>query len=192
MGEERLFHTLRRRIVKREKFRQVISDQFYRSLEQSEVKLDSLPHTHLQAIVSAMADGVFAGLQAIDEESPAARNTPPVDPEAEVEEEILWEGKPQLILGTRYELTTQRLRVFSGVFNRDLEEIDLVRIRDTKVTQNLGERALNMGDVIILSTDPSKPEFTLESVKEPMEVREKIRIAYLAEQKRRGLKYREE
>lgn len=177
--------------MKRQKFRQIISDQFYKSLEQSEVKLDSIPHTHLQAIVDAMSDGVFAAFQAIDEES--SKTPPKSETEAkDAEEEILWEGKPQLILGTRYELTTQRLRIFSGVFSRELEEIDLVRVRDTKVTQNLGERALNMGDVIILSTDPSKPEFVLESVKDPMEVREKIRAAYLAEQKRRGLKFREE
>jgi thioester reductase-like protein len=176
--------------VKREKFRQIISDQFYKSLEQSEVKLDSIPHTQLQAIVGAMSDGVFAAFQAVTEDSPKASQAP--EAEIEAEEEVLWVGKPQLILGTRYELTTQRLRIFSGVLSRDLEEIDLVRVRDTKVTQNLGERALNMGDIVIVSTDPSKPEFTLESVKDPMEVREKIRAAYLAEQKRRGLSFREE
>ena len=178
--------------MKREEFRSIISDQFYRSLGQSEVKLNSIPHAELQAIVAAMADGVFAAFQAIDDESPPPKPVPAASEDEEAVEEVLWEGKPQLILGTRYELTTQRIRIFSGVLNRELEEIDLVRVRDTRVTQNLGERALNMGDVIIVSTDPSKPEFVLESVKDPMEVREKIRTAYLAEQKRRGLTFREE
>jgi Bacterial PH domain len=176
--------------LKREEFRTIISDQFYRSLDQSEVTLESIPHAQLQAIVGAMADGVFAAFQAIDEESPSPKSTPSAIKEES--EEVLWEGKPQLILGTRYELTTQRLRIFSGIFSRELEEIDLVRVRDSRVTQNLGERALNMGDVVIVSTDPSRPEFTLESVKDPMEVREIIRSAYLAEQKRRGLTFREE
>ena len=44
--------------MKREEFRSIISDQFYRSLGQSEVKLNSIPHAELQAIVAAMADGV--------------------------------------------------------------------------------------------------------------------------------------
>ncbi len=97
-----------------------------------------------------------------------------------------------MTLGQRYELTTQRLRIFNGVFSRDLEEIDLVRVRDTKVKQHVGERMVGVGDVTVFSTDKNNPEVTLHNVKDPVEVRETIRKAYLSEQERRGLKFREE
>lgn len=173
--------------MQREKIRNVVTEQFYRSLDESGVTVDALPHSQLQAIVSSLADGVFAALEALEEGDQPARPAAPSSGE-----EVLWQGKPAMSLGERYELTSQRLRIFRGIFNRQLEEIDLVRVRDTKVKQHLGERALNVGDITIISTDPSKPNVVLNNVKDPMKVRELIREAYLKEQERRGLRYREE
>ncbi|RME58594.1 MAG: PH domain-containing protein, partial [Caldilineae bacterium] len=112
------------------------------------------------------------------------------DPAAE--EVLLWSGRPYLTIGVRYELTNQRIRVIRGLLGRDYEEIELVRVRDTAVSQHLGERLLNVGDITIISNDPSNPEFVLHNVKDPMDVREMIRRATLAEKQRRGLHYREE
>ena len=173
--------------MQKETVRKLITDQFYRSIDESGVKLDAIPHAQLQAVVGALADGVFSALCALEEEDQGAPT-----PGESAEESVLWSGKPYATMGTRYELTSQRLRIFRGVFSRQLEEIDLVRVRDTEVTQNLGERAFNVGDVKILSSDASKPEVVLNNVREPFEVRETIRKAYLAEQKRRGLRYRDE
>lgn len=180
--------------MQREKIRNVVTEQFYRSLDESGVTVDAVPHSQLQAIVSSLADGVFAALEALEEDDQPTRPaaTAGSSSSSGSEEEVLWQGKPAMSLGERYELTSQRLRIFRGIFNRQLEEIDLVRVRDTKVKQHLGERALNVGDITIISTDPSKPNVMLNNVKDPMTVRELIRGAYLKEQERRGLRYREE
>ncbi|MGE0488914.1 MAG: PH domain-containing protein [Vulcanimicrobiota bacterium] len=174
--------------MQKETVRKLITDQFYRSVDESGVKLDAIPHAQLQTVVGALADGVFAVLSQLEEEDQES-----VGPaQTAGDESVLWSGKPYATMGTRYELTSQRLRIFRGVFSRQLEEIDLVRVRDTEVTQNLGERAFKIGDVKILSSDTSKPEVVLNNVREPFEVREIIRKAYLAEQQRRGLRYRDE
>lgn len=167
----------------RDRFRSQFAEHFYRSLEESGVKFEGLSPAQLQALSRAMADGVFGVLEAVDTEAPAP---------TQAEEHLLWSGKPYMSLGTRYELTSQRLRIMEGLFSRTVEEIDLVRVRDTKVTQTLGERALGVGDVLVVTSDPTNPEITLRNVRDAMEVRETLRKAYLAEQKRRGLKYREE
>ena len=192
--------------------RQVVTARFYQSLAQSDIEITAIPQPQLQAIVNALADGVFAALEAIETEADhpnAATESLPGDPgeretassaayssEAVADhletEELLWSGRPYLSIGTRYELTTQRVRLIRGLLGRNYHEIELVRVRDTSVTQHLGERALNVGDVTITSNDPSHPEFTLRNVKDPMEVREKIRMATLQEKQRRGLHYREE
>lgn len=161
-------------------------EAFYRSLTEGGVKVE-LPPDQLQALSQAAADGLFAVLEAADGEAPARPAAPAGD-----EERVLWTGKPYLSLGTRYELTSQRLRILRGLFSRSLDELDLVRVREAKVTQHLGERALNLGDIAVHTTDPELPEFVLENVRDPMEVRETLRSAYMAEQKRRGLKFHEE
>ena len=192
--------------------RQVVTARFYASLAQSGVEIDAIPQPQLQAIANALADGVFAALDAMEteadhaftesfsrsdrpaegESAPSSSNPSTAMLEHIVEEEILWSGRPYLSIGVRYELTTERVRLIRGLLGRSYHEIELVRVRDTSVTQHLGERALNVGDVTIASTDPSHPEFVLHNVKDPMEVREMIRTATMQEKQRRGLHYREE
>jgi len=183
--------------------RSAVTAQFYRSLAESGVQISAIPQVELQAMVNALADGLIAGLAALEDEDAAAargvaasRMTPAglaASSADEVHEEtMLWGGRPYLSIGTRYELTSQRLRIIRGIFGRDFQEIELVRVRDTSVSQHLGERALDIGDVTVLSNDPQQPEVVLRNIKDPIEVRELIRTATLTEKKRRNLAYREE
>ncbi|MCY3900475.1 MAG: PH domain-containing protein [Caldilineaceae bacterium] len=192
--------------------RQVVTARFYESLAQSGVEVTAIPQPQLQAIVNALADGVFAALDAMETEADhsiaetSSRSAVPEVPETATpapesaaaiadnleKEELLWSGRPYLSIGVRYELTSQRVRLIRGLLGRSYHEIELVRVRDTSVNQHLGERALNVGDVTITSNDPSHPEFTLNNVKDPMEVREMIRQATMKEKQRRGLHFREE
>lgn len=176
--------------MNRDQVRDIVNRTFYSSLEESKTDLNALPPGQLQGLVRAMSDAMFAVLEELEE-------TPPVVPaeaaadDAPEEERVLWSGRPFMTLRVRYELTSQRLRIYRGLVGRAIEEIDLVRVRDTKVKQHAGERALNIGDITVLSSDKSSPELVLHNVDSPLEVREMIRKTYLAEQERRGLRYRE-
>ncbi len=179
--------------MNQQEVRNAVTSQFYQSLASSGVTVDAIPQAQLQAVVNALADGVFAALNGVESEGDrgvAADAVPNPDPAAE--EELLWSGRPYLSIGIRYELTSQRLRVIRGLLGRSVEEVELVRVRDTSVRQHAGERALNVGDITIVSNDPSNPEYTLNNVTNPSDVREMIRRATLAEKQRRGLHYREE
>jgi hypothetical protein len=181
--------------MNRQEVRNTVTSQFYQSLADSGVAVDAIPQAQLQAVVNALADGVFAALDGIENEgdrgiAPAAAALLNADPAAE--EVLLWSGRPFLSIGIRYELTSQRLRVISGLLGRSVEEVELVRVRDTTVRQHVGERTLNVGDVTIVSNDPSNPEYTLNNITDPADVRELIRRATMAEKQRRGLSYREE
>ena len=178
--------------MNKDQIRDKVNQAFYGSLEESEADISSLPPGQLQAIVRAISDSMFAVLEGLDDQPGATGTLGSSGSPEDDEESMLWVGKPMFTLGEKYELTSQRLRIYRGVFSRDLEEIDLVRVRDTKVKQHLGERMAGIGDVTVFSTDKNNPEITLNNVKDPLEVREIIRKAYLAEQDRRGLKFREE
>lgn len=191
--------------MQRDEVRKTVTAQFYQSLSESGVEITAIPQSQLQAVVNALADGVFAALAAVDAESDtmvnsnlvASRSASPVqmdEPQVlgEVEETMLWRGRPYLTIGTVYELTTQRLRIIRGILGNQVEEIELIRVRDTRVKQHLGERALNVGDVTILSNDTTAPEIILNNVNDPLAVRELVRKAVQAEKERRGLRYRED
>lgn len=177
--------------MNKDQIRDTVNRSFYQSLEESGVELGALPPGQLQALVRAISDSIFAVVDQLEAESPATGPLNTAENDG-VDEKILWTGRPLMTIGERYELTSQRLRIFKGVFSRDLEEIDLVRVRDTKVKQHMGERMVGVGDVTVFSTDKNNLEVTLHNVKDPVDVRETIRKAYLAEQERRGLRYREE
>ena len=165
-------------------FREEFTQAFYRSLEEGKIEIAALPAAQLQALCRACSDAVFAALHAADGEDK-------FHSAAEVgsdQETTLWSAKSELSLGLRYELTSQRLRIFRGLFGRALNEIDLVTVREAKMTQNIGERVVNIGDIILITSSADNPEVRLEDIRNPMQVRELIRKAYMAEQKRRGMK----
>jgi len=78
---------------------------------------------------------------------------------------------------TEYELTSQRLVLRSGVFNRRTEEIELYRVRDTSLDEPLLLRLFGAGNVVVFATDSSTPSFVLRAVRGASEVRQKLRAA---------------
>ena len=192
----------------KDEVRALAAKQFEATLQQSAVKLAAIPSDQLQVLVNAVADSIFAVLDAweSEDEKMTVQGPDPDAPDLEqrtvleaadltqqgLGEELLWRGRPYLTIGTRYELTSQRLRIIRGILGNTVEEIELVRVRDTKVKQHAGERLLNVGDVTVISADPLTPEFVLSNVREPLQVREMIRAATLRERNRRKLYYRED
>lgn len=203
--------------MQRDTVRNLVAQQFNQSLAESGVQITAIPQPQLRAVVDALADSIFTVIDALEEEglgaggqptvmptstptaAPTATSIPspempgPINPAGNTHAEtLLWRGRPYLTIGTRYELTNQRLRIFRGILGNQLEEIELIRVKDTRVKQHAGERMLNVGDVSVISADSTTPELVLHNVRQPMEVRELIRKAVMDEKARRGLYYRED
>ncbi len=176
-----------------EEIRSKVTARIWQSMAQSGIEVSSIPAEQLQALVNSITDGVLVavnevltgvGTGQIPEESGASAG--------EEEEAILWEGRPFLSLVEHYMVTSERLRITRGLFGRDRQDIELVRLQDIDHKQNLSERVLNLGDVIIHSHDPASPEVTLRNITNPMEVHEVIRRAMLDARKRHRLTFQEE
>lgn len=191
--------------MQREEIRKLVESQVTQSLAESGVQITAIPADQMRALVSAFADGIFAVFDALEEEamsdvgtpmSAAAADDMPVQRSAATGdssgERELWHGRPYLTIGTRYELTSQRLRVHRGILGKRLDEIELIRVKDTRVQQHAGERMINVGDVTVISADATTPDLVLNNVRYPLEVREMIRKAVMDEKARRGLYYRED
>lgn len=77
---------------------------------------------------------------------------------------------------TRYELTTQRLRMHAGVLSKTTDDIELYRVKDTRFQQSFFSRMVGIGDILLISGDMTTPNTLLRGIRGAEEVREKIRV----------------
>lgn len=96
-----------------------------------------------------------------------------------------------LVVSTRYRLTTQRLFAQRGLIAKELEEVELFRVKDVTVSQGFFQRLLGVGSVVVLSTDDTTPRLELAGILNPVEVKEKIRGAFRASRQREGMRMAE-
>lgn len=89
---------------------------------------------------------------------------------------------------TVYELTTQRLRKTSGVFNKKLDELELYRVKDSTLEQPFVLRLFGLGNVMIVSSDATMPEVSISGVSDAFDVREKLRVAVETERDRKRVR----
>jgi uncharacterized membrane protein YdbT with pleckstrin-like domain len=80
-----------------------------------------------------------------------------------------------VVKNTVFTLTTERLRIRRGVFNRTTEDLELYRVRDTRLEQTFWERMFSVGEVILYTTDASTPEIHIPWLKDAELLRETVR-----------------
>ena len=81
-----------------------------------------------------------------------------------------------VVRNIQYELTSERLRIRHGVLNKELEELELYRVRNYKLDQPLVLRLLSLGNVTVTTTDVSQSIVTLRAIRNSEHVREQIRF----------------
>jgi Bacterial PH domain len=158
--------------------------RIWQSIAQSGVSVSSIPQDQLDTLVNAVADGVLVAVDELFEDAglPSrqyAQQALGASLNSEDEEKVLWEGRPFLSIATFYQITNQRVRIVRGVLGKDRDDVELIRIQDLDLNQSLGERFLNVGDILIKSSDPSLPEVTLNNVRFASEVHEVLRRGML-------------
>lgn len=94
-------------------------------------------------------------------------------------------------ISTRYELTTQRLIVRSGIIFKRVDEIELFRVKDVRVDFSLINQITGIGQITLRSSDPSSQgeDFLLRDVPDARNRRETLRT--LVDQARQRRRVRE-
>ncbi len=69
----------------------------------------------------------------------------------------------------RYEIDTEELRCYSGVFNRKHEFIENYRIKDYRIERPFIYRMFGLGNLIIYTSDKTTPIFRLDAISDPDE-----------------------
>lgn len=81
-----------------------------------------------------------------------------------------------LLVRTRvYELTSERIRVTSGVINQHIDEIELYRVKDTQTFRTWWMRLTGLATIQMETSDRSMPQLVIPAVKGGAELRELLR-----------------
>jgi membrane protein YdbS with pleckstrin-like domain len=93
-------------------------------------------------------------------------------------------------ISARYELTTQRLMIRTGIiFKRD-DEIELFRIKDVRVDYSLINQISGIGTITIRSSDATSGgrDFVMRDIPDARELRETLRNLVDEARQRRGVR----
>lgn len=89
---------------------------------------------------------------------------------------------------TTYELTTQRLKISSGILDKKLDELELFRVKDYAMEQPLALRLVGLGHLTLMTSDATTPTVRLRAIPGVEDVREKLRAAVQAERDRKRVR----
>jgi len=92
---------------------------------------------------------------------------------------------------TKYVLTTERLRVTTGILSTVTQDLELRRVRDSVILKPFWARLAGLGDVQILSADASTPRVVLHAIRDPDGVQTMIRSNVQTQWSRFGVRQME-
>jgi uncharacterized membrane protein YdbT with pleckstrin-like domain len=75
----------------------------------------------------------------------------------------------------RYTLTDQRLIEKTGIFVKNVESVELYRVKDLSVSGTLAQTVFGRGRILIQSTDTTSPTLVLNAVPDPVAVSHLVR-----------------
>lgn len=86
---------------------------------------------------------------------------------------------------TTYTLTNKRLIIISGIFTKDVDEIELFRVADSTCKQSLIDMWANLGTITVVSTDRTGT-IVMHKIPYPNQVRDNLREAYMQARSDKG------
>jgi uncharacterized membrane protein YdbT with pleckstrin-like domain len=86
------------------------------------------------------------------------------------------------VKNTKYEITTQRLKTESGIFNKKLNDLELYRVQDYSVDEPFFLRLFGLCNITLETSDFTDPRITLLAISKNEQLNEKIRT-YVEEAK---------
>lgn len=80
-----------------------------------------------------------------------------------------------LIKAVRYEITSERIKISSGIFSKKNSAMELYRVKDYTMEAPFFYRLFHLGNINILTSDRSTPQITLPAVPNAKKLMDDIR-----------------
>jgi len=74
-----------------------------------------------------------------------------------------------------FELTSERLRITSGIINQRIDEIELYRVKDSLIVRTWWMRLTGRASIVLETSDRSMPSLSIPAIRNGTELREQLR-----------------
>ncbi|MCL5096440.1 MAG: PH domain-containing protein [Candidatus Omnitrophica bacterium] len=74
-----------------------------------------------------------------------------------------------------FEVTSERIRITTGVFSRRTDELELYRVKDITLIRPFMYRFWGLGNLVLTTNDSSTPTLTLEAIPNVQNLHEQLR-----------------
>jgi uncharacterized membrane protein YdbT with pleckstrin-like domain len=74
-----------------------------------------------------------------------------------------------------FELTTERLRITTGVINQNIDEVELYRVKDMLIERKWWMRLVGLGNIHLETSDRSLPHIDIPAIRDCIGLREALR-----------------
>jgi uncharacterized membrane protein YdbT with pleckstrin-like domain len=88
----------------------------------------------------------------------------------------------------RYEVTSERIKVTTGLLSRRTTELELYRVRDYSLVEPFWLRLIGCGDIVLASADRTTPQLVLHAVPRATALKDLIRTHTERMRQRRGVR----
>lgn len=88
----------------------------------------------------------------------------------------------------RYEITSERVKITTGLLSRRTQELELYRVRDYSIVEPFWLRLIGRGNVVLVTADSTNPTFVLHAVPRVAELKDQIRANTEKMRQRRGVR----
>jgi uncharacterized membrane protein YdbT with pleckstrin-like domain len=75
----------------------------------------------------------------------------------------------------RYEVTSERIKVTTGLLSRHTSELELYRVRDYSVVEPFWLRMVGVGNIVLTTADRTTPQIVLHAVPSAASLKDQIR-----------------
>jgi uncharacterized membrane protein YdbT with pleckstrin-like domain len=88
----------------------------------------------------------------------------------------------------RYEITSERVTITTGLLSRRTSELELYRVRDYSVVEPFWLRLVGCGHIVLATSDRTNPQITLHAVPHARNLKDLIRTHTEQMRQRRGVR----
>lgn len=88
----------------------------------------------------------------------------------------------------RYEITSERIKIATGLLSRRTSELELYRVRDYSVVEPFWLRLVGCGHIVLATADRTNPHVTLHAVPHAARLKDQIRAHTERMRQQRGVR----
>ena len=84
-------------------------------------------------------------------------------------------AKVLLIKSVKYEISSERIKITTGIFSKQTNALELYRVKDYTLKEPFFYRLFHLGNIIIVTSDHSNPQLAMRAIRGARQLMDELR-----------------